>query len=517
MSDSPHGDLIDVVKERGSKKFPVRKILPIVTIRKNTIANFFGRAYQAIAIYIFIPFYVRILGPEAYGIIAFQAILVTVFSLLDAGLSSALAREMAQGRSARLLITLIATMERIVLMGSIFFAVILYASAGWVAREWLSASHALTIEEVQVCIKIIAAIIPLQLLISLYTAGLMGCQKQVLANILIVVSATWRSGMVIPVIFLWPTLEAFFVWQLTAALLAAFVFRCFLVFSVSKRLVLLGDFSLAAVRPLVRFASGMLAIAVVASVNTQLDKILVSKIFQIEDFGRYALASALAQLPAIVSGPILVAVYPRLTELVSRGAPLEGTELYDSVSFTVASLSSISAVVLIAFAPEVLQVWLGAGVASAEIVNVTRLLVLGGLFLSLASTPYYLGLANGHNATSVILGLFTSVALGPVIFFGAKLFGLAGAAIAWPLVNAAALLTLTVVIHKRYHHGSSRQWWLSFTLTPLAVASSMILTAKGYAVQLQLSPVLACSVAGAAAVVAWLTILRIGGRPMFRW
>jgi O-antigen/teichoic acid export membrane protein len=483
-----------------------------MALRKNIIANFLGRAYQAGAIYLFIPLYVRLLGPEAFGLIAFQSILLTVCSLLDVGLSSAFAREAAQGKKSSDMAPLFGTIERILLVTSVFVALILAFNAEWIASSWLNTGGKLSVNEVHACIQLMASMLPFQILSSLYSAGMLGYQKQVLANTLTAFSTTFRSGLVIPVIYFYPNVEAFFAWQLAMTILFTLVSRVALIRLMSLSWTSVGGFSLDAVRPLMRFTGGMLAISVISSLNTQLDKLIVSKIFSVEDLGRYALASSLAQLPVILSAPVLVAAYPRITELVAQGSLREAERVYEKVSFIVASLSAVAAASLLLFTPDVLAVWLGAAMLTDEILSTTRILALGGLFLALASTPFYLGLANQHNRTSIVLGIFTSAALGPVILFGARSHGLAGAALAWPLLNAAALIVLSSVIHSLFYSGSRKRWWLVFTLSPLLIAIVAILPFKMVSSEIQASPAFGCVLAGFGSLLAILLLSRFRRR-----
>jgi O-antigen/teichoic acid export membrane protein len=492
--------------------FALENEYPTMALRKNIFANFLGRGYQAGAIYLFAPLYVHILGSEAFGLIAIQSILFTFCSLLDVGLSSAFTREVAKGDKNTNLASLLKTIERILLLTSVFVALIVVCNAKWIASNWLNTSEKPSLNEIHTCIQLMGLTVPFQILISLYTAGLIGYQKQVLANTLAVVGTTLRSGIVIPLIYIIPEIEVFFFWQMAMTIFSMILFRFGLMKVMSLKWISEAGFSIGEIRPLMRFTGGMLAITIISSINTQLDKVIVSKIFSVGDLGRYALASSLAQLPVILSAPVLVAAYPRITELIAQGDRREGDRVYESVSFFVASLSSVAAVALLLFTPAVLAVWLGPTMLSEELLNTTRILTFGGLFLALASTPFYLGLANQHNRTSIVLGIFTTVAIGPVILFGARNHGLAGAALAWPLLNAAALIALSSVIHSRFYSGRRRRWWVFFTLIPLVTSVISILPFKLISLEINSSPAFECLLAGFGAALAMLILSRLSRR-----
>ena len=63
---------------------------------KNIIANFAGSGWSALMGLIFLPFYIRLMGAESYGIVGIFVSLQAIFSILDLGLSQTLNREMAR-------------------------------------------------------------------------------------------------------------------------------------------------------------------------------------------------------------------------------------------------------------------------------------------------------------------------------------------------------------------------------------------------------------------------------------
>lgn len=65
-------------------------------LQKNVLANFLGKGWSLLMGLVFVPFYIRFLGVEAYGIIGFFSTLLVAVSLLEFGLSATMNREMAR-------------------------------------------------------------------------------------------------------------------------------------------------------------------------------------------------------------------------------------------------------------------------------------------------------------------------------------------------------------------------------------------------------------------------------------
>ena len=63
-----------------------------------------------------------------------------------------------------------------------------------------------------------------------------------------------------------------------------------------------------------RFAGGMMIMAVISSLNTQIDKLIISKMLSLKEFGYYALAGTISQVPELLITPIAMAILPRMVK-----------------------------------------------------------------------------------------------------------------------------------------------------------------------------------------------------------
>lgn len=488
-----------------------------MSLKRNIIANLLGRSYAMASVYLFVPFYVATLGIERYGVIAFYAILLTIAGLADAGLSATLSREAAREGDRAKLRDLLATIERVLLASTLVFAAIVILAADVIARRWLNADAGTSSSEVAMSLRLMALMIPPQIGISVYTAGLLGLERHATANAIQAALVTVRGGLVIPLMYLQASLPLFFGWQLAATLAFFVTARTLMLGGLGFGPWTLGNASLATLRPVLGFAGGMFAITLLAAINTQMDKLVVSKIFAMAEFSYYSLASTLAQLPAAIVTPLLVAMLPRLTRMISESDEVGASALFARFSRLVAALSGMGAFGLIAFTPEILALWLGAGHVVPAVIDVARILSLGGLFLALGATPFYLGLAHGHNRTSIVVGFATLALAMPALIIASTRFGLAGAAWPWVLINLSSLVALTLVVVRRYYLASRRQLLTHSLLGPLMTAACALGIARLIANALAASPLFACGIAGALGVTALAVTLRddlriLGGR-----
>ena len=77
-------------------------------------------------------------------------------------------------------------------------------------------------------------------------------------------------------------------------------------------------FSLEALAGIWKFASGMLGITFLATLLTQVDKVLLSRLLTLESFGCYILATVVAGVLSFIIGPITQAIYPRMVDLSTQ-------------------------------------------------------------------------------------------------------------------------------------------------------------------------------------------------------
>ena len=482
---------------------------PALSLSRNIIFNYLGRAYSAGATYLFIPFYVSILGIEAYGIIAFYAVVVTFATIADAGLSTAFAREIARGADRTRLVNLLSTIEVLLGLTTAALACTFFLCADWIAKYWLNQGEKLSAQDVVLCLRLMALSLPAQLLISLYSAGLFGSQRQHVGNLMQAAYTTARSGLVILVLLQAPFVVAFFAWHLLTTLMFAVLFRTSLLRVLGARWLTRGRFVPAELRSVLAFACGMLAISVVSLVNTQLDKMMVSKLFPIEQFGLYALAAMLAQLPVALSTPLAMALSPAITALVAQEKTAEYQRIYERFSSIIALLGSLSAFGLALFAGDVFAVWLAGQAVSSTTLEVAMVLVLGGLFLCLQLTPYYLSLAHGNNRSIAALAAATLVLSVPLVYFGATKFGLLGAAVPWLLLNVINFVTLSVVVNGRYYPGSHRRWLLRCIGIPVLLAASCMFALKLSLIPLELNAAIRCGLVAVVSLVVMYVYLYV--------
>jgi len=280
-------------------------------LKKNIIANYLGQGWTAIMGLAFVPLYIEYLGMEAYGLIGLFAAMQAWLSLLDMGITPTLNREMALysagTHSPQSICNLLRSLEVICFSLAVFIAMGVWVASGYLASDWLQVEK-LPIVVVTQAISVMAFVVALRFVEGIYRGSLFGLQRQVWFNGANVVLATLRHGGAMAVL-LWvsPTIQAFFFWQALISLLAVVVFAA----SVHRTLPkppTPPKFSREAIAGIWKFASGMLGITFLATLLTQVDKVLLSRLLTLESFGYYILATVVAGVLSFIIGSVLAGI-----------------------------------------------------------------------------------------------------------------------------------------------------------------------------------------------------------------
>src|SRR5438876_192728 len=111
------------------------------SLRNNLVANYLGHGWTALMGIAFIPWYIKLLGIEAYGLIGVFALLHAWLALLDMGMTLALNREMARftvGAHTEVAVRdLLRSVEFLSAAVAVLVGIGLWLVSGWLAANWL--------------------------------------------------------------------------------------------------------------------------------------------------------------------------------------------------------------------------------------------------------------------------------------------------------------------------------------------------------------------------------------------
>jgi O-antigen/teichoic acid export membrane protein len=479
----------------------------VISNKRLIIVNYFGSAWMALMAVAFVPVYIHYLGIEAYALVGLFTVIQSWASLLDAGMTPTLSREMARYSAgqvaAQTIRDLTYTME-FVYGGIIAVAAIaLVIAAPWAAVHWVHAQK-LPTATIAGTLQIIGLVVGLRWMSGLYRGAFIGLQRQIWLNMTATVFATLRGlGTVCILAWISPTITAFFWFQGLLAMLEVLVLATYLrrVLPVSPSPA---RFDVARLREVWRFAAGMSVLVVLSVLLTQFDKLVLSKVLSLSDFGYYAVASSVANGIYIVLTPITNVSYPRFTETVSRGDTAGLAALYHKFAQLTAVMVVPASLVLAFFSRDVLLIWTRDATITDVVAPLVSLLVIGNMLHGLMHTSYTLQLAYGRTALNIVANTIAVVVLLPTLYLAVTRYGAVAAPIVWIILNLAYLTVVTPLVHRELLTSEMSKWYRSDVVAPIAATLAAVGSLWAISPPASLDhPLATCAIVFAAAVLGF--------------
>ena len=434
---------------------------------KNILANYLGRIWGIFSVFIFVPFYIKLLGIEAYAVINFYSVILTIMYFADGGLTATLNREIASTKDKVYIGNMLFTIERVYLGICFSIVLLIYLFSGFIANNWLN-SQTIPVSDLRIFISLMGISVALQLFTTLENSGLLGLEKQVLANTIQVLSSIFRSAIVLLPLYFHPSLLTFFIWQVAVNVVFFFITRYNLWKFIQTKVSFKFDRNV--LKTVGKFAGGMMAMAIISSLNTQIDKLVISKMLSLKEFGFYSLAGVLSQVPVLIISPIAVAILPRLVKYSVGNKKERLKRVFHMNSFILSALATTGSLILFLFTKDFILIWTHDANIANTIDLVSKILLIGSVFLSFQYMPYHLAIANGHTKTNVRLGLATLILVIPTLFFFVKAYGLIGATFTWVILNVFAYFYLGFHLLKKFLEKEFTIWLFKDTIIPLVIA-----------------------------------------------
>ncbi len=452
-------------------------------VKKNLIANYLGQGWVGIMSVVFIPLYIQYLGIEAYGLIGVFSVLTAWLTLLDMGMTPALSREMARftggSKNAQSVRDLLRSIEIITLGIVLIVAGGVALSSKWIATSWLRA-ETLPVEVVAKAFVIMGLITAMRFAESIYRSCIVGLQRQVTLNVVASSLATLRgAGGVAILAWISPTIEAFFLWQGVISIATVFVLAM-ITYNSLPNAERMARFSIDALRGVARFAVGMSSIAFLALLLTQVDKVLLSTLLTLSDFGYYTLAAAVSGSIFMLIAPVTQAMYPRVCELQARQDATGVVEIYHKGAQLVSVVAGSVAITMILFAETFLRLWTQDQDLAARTASLLSLLMLGNLLNGLMWVPHQTQLAFGWTSLTVKANAIALAVIVPAILWVTPRYGAEGAAVVWVSLNLGYVLIAIPFMHRRILRGEKWRWYAYDLLAPLGAGFATCLLLRAF-------------------------------------
>lgn len=444
------------------------------SVRLNLSSNLISKILAAAVSLACVPVYIKVLGVAGYGMIGIWMTLGTLTSLLDLGLSPAMTRELAatarRTEETQERRDMVRTIEVMYWTVGLLIGATIVVSASLIATNWLRSSQ-LPQGELQKSVQLIGIIIFCSWPVSFYSSCLTGLERQVLlGSTTFVFSLVRNLGAIVVLVFVSPTILAFFTWQIAIQIVNTGTVAALLWWSLPT-----GDtpkFRPGLLMKLWKFAGGVTATAFVSILLNDLDKVVVSGLVPLEDFGYYTLASRMAAALYMASSSVFSAVYPTLVRLATEQNEPRFAAFYHRGSQVMSLLVFPAAVTAAFFARPLIFAWTGNEHLADNTAPIAALLIIGTAFHCILFLPYAAQLAYGWTS----LAFWTNLTYVPVttvlLVVLTKRFGGEGAAAVWLLITTSYFATQVPLMYRKILKHQARRWYFNDIGIPLVACGS---------------------------------------------
>jgi len=454
----------------------------VTSLRKNTIANYVGQVYTNLIGIVILPFYLKYLGAEAYGLVGFFAVMQAWFGLLDMGLSPTLSRQVAHSRSAiddgKKLLTLLRSVEWLFGILSLIIAAGVALASNWIAGRWLTVQQ-LSYDQVAYCIALMGCMIGMRWFNALYRGVIQGNEQMVWLNAANSMLVSFRFiGAYVLLRWVSQDPSHFFEFQLIISLLELLVLhrKSYIGLSVPQAVKI--GFSTDALKSIAPFAGGLAYTSALWILITQTDKLILSHTLSLKEYGYFALVAVVANGLLSMSTPVSQAILPRLTLLHAQGKIEELVQLYCRSTRVVSSIVFPITGILAVFSHEILLLWTGDKVAADWAGPVLRWFIIGNAILTIAAFQYYLQFAYAKLRLHVVNTTINAFIQIPFLAAAAYWYGAMGVAYTWFGIRLITFFVFTAVVHRQFLQGLHLKWLFRDVLS--VFTTTAVLTGSGY-------------------------------------
>lgn len=432
-------------------------------LRKNILANYISQAYVTVIGILILPLYIQYMGAEVYGLIGLFTLLQAWFGLLDLGLTPTIARETARyhggSMSALHYHQLFRALSTIFMCITVFGGSALWLLAEPIAYKWLHVEN-LSLNVVVVAVQIMAASVALRWLSGLYRGVITGSERLVWLSGFNVIIATLRFPAVLITMWQYGFTPTVFFWhQLAVAIVE--VLGLYLMSNKLKPVLPKSEaigWSIQPVKPVLKFALSIAFTSSVWVLVTQTDKLILSGILPLAEYGLFTLAVLVASGIMVLSAPVSTVIMPRMARLHAEGKHDEMIQIYRNATQLVSVVAGSASLTIAFFAEPLLYAWTGDKEIASNAAPILTLYALGNGVLAVSAFPYYLQYALGNLRYHLIGNLVIVITLIPTIIWAASEHGGVGAGWAWLSINSLYLILWVGYVHHKLQPGVHVGW-----------------------------------------------------------
>ncbi len=443
-----------------------------------------GNVLPLLAGLMLFPVIISAYGLERFGLLTLAWSLVGYFGLFDLGLSRALTQQvsmlLAQGQDETDIAELVRTSFRLMWILGLVGGAVLWLAVPFIVTNLLHVSVLLRTETV-VAFSVLSISIP----IVVHTSALRG----ILESLHLFKEASLIRMVMGVGTFLGPFLASFFSTSLVGAIYALIVVRIVVwilhIVCVNRSDILnpiTTSFHRRWIKPLFQFGSWMTLSNIIGPLMVYLDRFVIASMLGVASVAYYVapyeVVTKLLVVPVAISGVL----FPLFSQHFSSQPNIVINMLDKGVRYVLMLLFPVS-IILVAFSPQWLGLWLGSSF-SLESSDVVTWLVAGVLVNSAAQIVFAKVQGAGRSDLTAKLHLLELLPYLLLLWTLLKEYGVVGAAMAWCARASVDFFGLVYIAYRLHFKRDKRLWNLAFFTLASVLTVLLIGIVKNHQIKL---------------------------------
>ena len=483
-------------------------------LEMNTISNIVTKLWSIVAIYVFIPLYIRVLGETAYGLVSFFATLQATMNILGLGLSNTLKREFASGvfdqDNSRRKYKLLRSIETIYFVIGLIIIAICISGSPVIADKWLNIED-LDPNMVITVIGLMGISIALQMIANLYVGCLFGLEYQVITNIATVFWSILKStGALVIIYLIKPNLIYFYAWHIVTDI----IYLLFLRNKTIKCLQLVQKVTwnikeINNIKTIWKYAAGILFISFIGLINKQLDKVVISKYLSVTELGAYTVATTLGGVCTIIPVALVTTVFPRFTQYATTCNSEQLNREFVSFNKISSIITACLGAYISFFSTPLIKLWTGSDIYVELLTKVGFFVIMAVALAEYQEMPYALALSYGYTKYNVLVGAIFIPIIFIATYFGIIKFGLLGAGVVYLIIMLTQTLLYQFLVVKKFLREQLFNIMVKQTLLPISFSLILAFISKKIVFELSTNTLVICVLAVLFGLIALCLMLFI--------
>lgn len=417
------------------------------SIRNGTFWNFIGSVFPMLVGLVCIPYLIKNIGVERFGVLTLIWTLIGYFSIFDFGIGRALTFSVSNFKietDPANLHRSISSGLKLLLITGIIGGIILASISSKLGYSWLNTNKFLR-EESFYSILIAALAIPF----TTYTSGIKGILEgfEDFKNVNILKLCLGILNFALPVlsVYIFGKSLIFIVINLVSIRFIILVVHLIVLNNkISlRKIIFFRNYEKKIDKKILRFGAWMTLSNIISPLMVNADRFLISYILGASIVAFYTIPFDLIIRLLIIPASLTSVLFPRFALLLSSSSN-EIDTLYSKSIKNVFVLMLLLTIIIIVFSELGLELWINEDVASKSY-KLLIVLSIGVFFNSLAQVPHSLIQAAGKVKLTSILHLVEFVIYSILLFCLLKYFGLLGAGVAFVLRTIIDFVLLSLM------------------------------------------------------------------------